>query len=701
MAMEAYVLPILEFMAEKTSFLIPVYQRNYDWTEVHCETLWKNLVKSYKTKCSRPHFFGFIVSDNSDERGNMVIVDGQQRLTTMSILMLAIRNKIKELKSFNPGLVLPDEKAIDSVCWEYNAVQKLKLKLLPKKAEAYECLAFGRNCDAFKKTNIYKNYDYFYNQLTAENINDIYNACKNLQVVSVVLGSKSDTPQSVFESLNATGLDLGESDKVCNYILSGVPYAQQQHLYEKFWKKIEENVALNEATGPNADRTKKYVQAFLHYKLNEPINDKAIYTEFKKYKESSGQDVNDILQDMLYMSDIYGKIKREQIGTVAIDQKIGELLRIAKPEPLMPLFMYIIANYYADKSSISETMNMLHIIETYIVRCGVMGESVKSRDKMLFLNLKIEEEFAKGRARPKILMQLINNISGKKACPSDAILPNGLLYGHWCKKDSKLCEHILKSIEKYSSKMHGVLPKGLRVEYIMPNTLTQTWKKDLGSDWESIHSKYIDTMGNVTLVEYDKKYSREGFVSKKKLASGGFDNSGLFLNEYMRTIDAWNEDHIVNRAKLLASRFFKIWSTQVFDGPKPVEKPNSVVLDNQNIDVIIKNRQPISIELMGRPIYGLDNWRKLYIEIMKQLYSNWVYTQKMQIAFNNGNRAPFRDIISNIDEAPGENRWFQILLPDNVVYFNLNKGSKELVAAIRKWFDYLGISESDLLIYLK
>lgn len=699
--MKADVLSILRFMKDNTSFLIPVYQRNYDWKESHCKRLWADLVKLYKSKDGRPHFFGFIVSDNADMPGNMVIVDGQQRLTTMSILMLAIRNKIKELKSFKPSTNLPDEKEIESLCWEYDAVQKLKLKLLPKKAEVYECLASDKDCSIFKKTNIYKNYNYFYKQLTDKNINDVYKACARLHVVSVVLGNKSDTPQSVFESLNATGLDLSEADKVCNYILSDVPYTQQQYLYEKFWQKIEENAAQNEEAGPDPERTTDYVHAFLNYKINEPILDKAVYAEFKKYKENSVQNVKDILQDMLNMSVIYGKIKKRQIGTIAIDRKIENLFRIAKPEPLMPLFMYIVANYYTDKN-LTETMNMLQIIEAYIVRCGVMGESVKSRDSMLFLNLKIEKDFVNGMARTDSLKHWINEISGKKACPDDAILPNRLLYGNWCKKDSKLCEHVLKSIEQYSSRASGVLPKNLRVEYIMPNTLTNKWKEDLGGDWNSIHSRYVDTIGNVTLVEYDKKYSRNSFSSKKKLEVGGFDSSALFLNEYMQKIDIWNEKHILGRANKLASQFLKIWSMpRLVDNTRPVAEPvTSVVLDNQNIDVIIKNRQPVSIELMGRPIFELNNWRKLYTEIMKQLYSNWAYTKKMQVAFDGGNNAPFRDIISMVDEAPGENRWIQIL-PDNSVYFNLNKGTKEFVTAMRKWFDYLGIDESELLIYLK
>lgn len=413
--MKADVLPILKFMADNVSFLIPVYQRNYDWKEQHCKELWKDLIKLSKTKNGRPHFFGFIVSDVSDVSGNMVIVDGQQRLTTISILMLAMLNKIKELKEFNPRQTLPDEHAIGKICWDYDAVQKLKLKLLPKKAVAYECLAFGKDCSEFDKTNIYKNYNYFYKQLTDKNINDIYNACRGLQVVSVVLGDKSDTPQSVFESLNATGLALSESDKICNYILSGVPYTQQQYLYEKFWEKIEENVTTTRTTEPDSQCTTKYVQAFLHYKLNELVLDKAIYAEFKRYKEHSGQEANEILQDMLNMSAIYGRIKKGQVGNNIIDQKIKELLSIAKSEPLMPLLMYIIANYDADNNRLPETMDMLHVIESYIVRCGVMGESVKSRDSMLFVNKNIDKLFADGISRPDALIQLINKISGKKS----------------------------------------------------------------------------------------------------------------------------------------------------------------------------------------------------------------------------------------------------------------------------------------------
>ena len=234
-ANEKYLIRFLD--SSDTNFVIPVYQRNYDWKKEQCKQLYDDLVNMIKYKY-KSHFFGTIVSIYNDSGRNReyLIIDGQQRITTISILLLAIVNIIKENRLKANGIIkekLTNQYLINQYCEDDD--RKLKLKPIKNDRQAFEKLFY--NEDFIEDSNITSNYKYFYNRIIDGDvsINELFEAIEKLMIVEIELKNGEDDPQLIFESLNSTGLDLTDADKVRNFILMGKSSKVQEKLYNKYF----------------------------------------------------------------------------------------------------------------------------------------------------------------------------------------------------------------------------------------------------------------------------------------------------------------------------------------------------------------------------------------------------------------------------------------------------------------------------------
>lgn len=709
--MKATVQSITNFMDGKnTHFSIPVYQRNYDWSSKdQCKILWEDLCTLASQQDELPHFFGTIVSVRNHATDDLIIIDGQQRLTTVSILLLAILNRIKEFKQFNPDLEFPSEKEIENLCLDFKSKQKLKLKLLRGDMLAYECVAAGRVCDNYTKNKVYQNYKYFYSLLTKDNINEIYNACHKLQVVCILLTDQDDNPQSVFESLNAKGLKLSDADKIRNYILMDFDYETQERLYTEYWEPME----LNAGSGIYPDATTTYIWRFMAYKNNQKTSEKDTYTLFKKYKQDVRLSVENLLKEMWRVSFVYRDIQIKQIkqpNTDNLSKKINAKLSVffdmLKQTTLIPLLIDIIDNYYKEKISENEVVEILQVLESYLIRRGITRMPTSTLNAFLLMNVKVNKFLASepNATYVDVIKHIIYSANNRDACPDDEQVRTNLLGTGLYNNNKQLCRHILESLEKNHSKDCTLTMGDLTIEHIMPQTLNQEWIEHLGPDYNNIHSKYLHTLGNLTLTGYNVPYSNYSFRQKKRL-SNGFDYSPLYLNDYMKTVDVWGENQICERANKLSNDCLNIWPIirPVNIYKQQTQDIKTVALDNTDIVDIIKGGKPKSATLGDNNIDGLNSWKSLYINLINVLFSMPEYNGKMQQAFSYGNQGKFENIIAQTEVNRGEKGeifWEQII-PDNSTYFRINKSAGDFIKAIKIWFDYLGIEESDLLIYLK
>lgn len=692
---------IIEFLeGRKESFLIPVYQRNYDWKEDRCKVLWDDLIGVVSTP--HPHFFGSLVRvRNGDDN---IIIDGQQRLTTVSLLMLAIAHRIEDL-----GLDKPDLKEIMDVFQNGKRQPKIKLKLLREDMQAYECIVANKNdCSQYSKSNIIKNYKFFLKKLDSENIENIFEASKKLIVIDTLLEDGDDNPQAVFESLNDKGEKLKDADKIRNFILINFDYEKQQHLYEEYWAPMEKNAGLS------SDDTTKYIKSFLEYKTNIKMAG-AVYTSFKDFVKNKEKE--DVLAELRSMSVTYKIICHQKVqgdGAEEINERLGMLLNDLKMGTMIPLLLDLIQEYNAQSIPHTDVIEILDILITFVVRCALAGTTNANYAQFFLMNKSIHDLLSKfpGGTYLDIVKYKMVTATAKNQIPNDDTVKENILNLGVYNKNQTVCRYVLVQLEKHLMKQKDpksqrqLNPIPLTIEHIMPQTLSgvngDIWKRDLGDNWDDIHRKYLHTLGNLTLTAYNQNLKNSPF-KKKKQELQSF--APLYLNEYLEHVDTWNEDTIQERGKKLSQLVLRLWPV-----PKPQndymieQNVDSFSLDNNDVSNIVLKRKPRHVDL-GFSEFDVSSWRDLYITVINDLFSNKDYRQKMQNAFDWADKSDrFQGIISNAPQqvrgSSGSVLWEQIL-SECQTYFMTTKSADGICVALRKWCEYLDIDPADVNIFLR
>lgn len=616
LAKEGYIVRFLDGSDKK--FVIPVYQRPYSWKKSNCELLIKDLLDVYN-RGYKSHFFGSIVYVENDIGGcnEYIIIDGQQRITTVSLLLLAIRNYVTDNK-LNIGInankittaYLTDEYA--------NSAKKLKLKLVQGDDDAYDRLI--EKTQPIANNNVTVNYNYFYNDILSSmkdnDIKGLYDAIMKLMIVNISLKpDNGDDPQLIFESLNSTGLDLEEADKIRNYVLMKMPSVQQERIYKNYWEKLEKKVSKEDIN--------KFIRHYLAVKTRELANENKLYFAFKSYREkNSALKIEDILGDVLIYADFYNQIKNAKISDKL--KYLNSIARINKLEvnTVTPLLFDL---FYAKQHSLiteEEMTECVSVIESYIARRIVCGLPTSALNKIFVgMGAEIQRYIDNyGANFVDALKYSILSKTGKSRFPTDHDFAEKFVVYELYNAKPNTRKYFFERLENYNNReriaVEEQIDNGeLTIEHIMPQTLTKEWKESLGDKWELTHSKYSDTVGNLTLTAYNSDYSNLMFIRKKTLPEKGFDYSKLSLNAYIKTCNTWNETQITTRANKLYSWAEKIWQTPTTSfAPDMVEE--WVTLDDE---IDFTNKTVIKINLLGDEI-ACDNITDAYKKVNATLY---------------------------------------------------------------------------------
>ena len=299
--MKGDAVKLVQFLeGSQKRFVIPVYQRNYDWKKENCVQLYNDLVSLIKNKKAN-HFFGSIVSyvQNKD----VIIIDGQQRITTVSLIMIAMMNAIKK------GVLVPEDELLyerlrDTYILDRFRKEERKVRLKPFRndCDAFDRLIFKDEDEYIEDSKVTMNYRYFYDRMVNSKeitLDELYTALESLEIIEILIEpDHGDDPQLIFESLNSTGLDLTESDKIRNFVLMGLPADVQEEFYNNYWSKIEKNCG---------DGLDNFVRDFLTIQTGTIANFKKIYAAFKNY-HSTSDGIECVLQDMTNYSKFYHQI---------------------------------------------------------------------------------------------------------------------------------------------------------------------------------------------------------------------------------------------------------------------------------------------------------------------------------------------------------------------------------------------------------
>ena len=675
-AKEGYIVRFLDGSDKK--FVIPVYQRPYSWKKSNCELLIKDLLEVYK-RGYKSHFFGSIVYVENDIGGcnEYIIIDGQQRITTVSLLLLAIRNYITDNNleiGINTNKIttayLTDEYA--------DSAKKLKLKLVQGDDDAYDRLI--EKTQPIANNNVTVNYNFFYEILTNLSDTDIkglYDAILKLMIVNISLNPHNgDDPQLIFESLNSTGLDLEEADKIRNYVLMKMSSAQQERIYKNYWEKLENKVSKEDIN--------KFIRHYLAVKTRELSNENKLYFAFKSYREkNSTLLIEDILNDILIYADFYNKIKNAKISDKT--HYLNTIARINKLEvnTVTPLLFDL---FYAKNQGLlseDEMSECVSVIESYIARRIICGLPTSALNKIFVgMGAEIQRYIDKnGATFIDALKYSVLSKTGKSRFPTDHDFAEKFIVYELYNAKPNTRKYFFERLENYNNReriaVEEQIDNGeLTIEHVMPQTLTKEWKESLGEKWELIHSKYIDTIGNLTLTAYNSDYSNLMFAKKKTLADKGFDYSKLSLNVYIKTCDTWSETQIAKRAAKLYSWAEKIWQTPVTDFlPDIVEE--WATLDDE---IDFTNKTVIKINLLGDEIV-CDNITDAYKKVNATLY------MLDPVLFANIENNYHSDISCNL-RSP-----FEL---SSTMFIETNLSSQHKINILRELFDSFNLDYQDL-----
>ena len=556
-AKEGLITRLLEGSDKK--FIIPVYQRPYSWKKENCALLFQDLMTTYQKGYDK-HFFGGIVYVANDIGGvkEHIIIDGQQRITTVSILLLAIRNYITDNKietEINTRKItnafLSDEYADDD--------KKLKLKLVQGDDEAYDKLMNGQI--PVEDNFVTANYNYFYNKLedlSADELKGLYDSVMKLEVVNISLELVTgDDPQLIFESLNSTGVSLDEADKIRNFVLMNMKAKEQEKFYKKYWEELEKKV-------PRTD-INKFIRYYLATKTFELANEKKLYFEFKHYKDKNQIETEELLIDILVYADWYNIIKNAKSSAKDYRAVLSRLNKL-EVNSCIPLLFNIMKAHNDDLIDEEQLEKAFLIVENYVVRRTVCGLTTNQLNKVFVaLGAEIKKYMEKDNISYfSAFSYAILVKSGKSRFPNNHDFADKFIGYELYNARPAIKKYFLERLENYGTKeriaVEEQIDNGtLTIEHIMPQSINEDWKQALGENWELTHTKYKDTMGNLTLTAYNSDYSNLPFIKKRDMLDKGFIYSKLDLNKFLKECDEWNEDLIKKRANELYKIAEQIW----------------------------------------------------------------------------------------------------------------------------------------------
>lgn len=552
--MKANPAALTKFLDSSQQFFIPIYQRSYSWTEHQCDQLWNDIVRVAQDEKTPAHFIGSIVYIEKDiyqasDITKLQVIDGQQRLTTFSLLLAALGRALQE----NPdGKHEITKGKIDKYLFnreEEPGPSYYKLALRREDNEAFkDVLDEKKDVAVGRSPNIVNNYKFFQEKISKDGIDLdlLYAGIKKLIIVDVSLESGKDNPQLIFESLNSTGLDLSQADLIRNYILMGLEEKKQERLYEEYWRPIER--AFRHAE--NSNYFDRFMRDYLTIKTGQIPNMDEVYQAFKEHCRP-GQPIDDVISDIHYYAMYFAKLSFAQEPDPELNRHIRNINAL-KVNVAYPFLLDVYADHDKGVISDDDMLEIFAMVESYVFRRSMCDIATNSLNKT-FGHLAGELDKNEYLQSLKAVLCLKG---GYRRFPTDMEFEEGFL-----RKDVyrtlHIRRHLLERLENHHHK-ERVNIDNYTIEHIMPQTLSKEWKDALGPDWERIHEKYLHTAGNLTLTGYNPELSNKQFLEKRDM-EGGFAHSHLSLNDDLRELDHWNEATILARGRLMLKKSVQIW----------------------------------------------------------------------------------------------------------------------------------------------
>lgn len=628
---------IYEILNGNKQFLIPVYQRYYSWDIEQCKRLWNDIVEMQK-KGKAGHFVGSIVNiaEQAMPTGvqKYMIIDGQQRMTTLSLLLLALRDYAIK----NPEDTTINARRIDNMLLknEYESGdERYKLLLTETDRDILMRLVEEKPIPDDTRSKLLDNYKFFAGKIADKELQpaEVYESIGKLQIVNITLDRSVDDAQAIFESLNSTGKELSESDLIRNYVLMGLEPTEQTYVYEHLWRPME-LLFVYETQDSVMDR---FFRDYLTMKITRIPKQDRVYEEFKLYHlNCEFSTIRELCQDLLTYAKYYTDMVFKRSSNPAL-KSLYEDINDLRMEVSYP-FLLKVHNDYAEGIISEDDLKLIIILcISYVFRRSICDIPTNSLNKT-FATLKNEIKPDDYVNSIKAFFVMRNDY---KEFPDDDKFAAAFVSRDIYTMRSR--NFILSHLENYGNKA-PIIIENYTIEHIMPqnSSLSPEWQQMLGAKWREVQKTYLHTIGNLTLTAYNSEMSDHPFMVKMDM-EGGFKESALRLNAYVVKLNEWNEQTIKERAALLADKAKQIWAypdmTAAELAPyQTVEKPaERYSLETYDTNVFTKTL----FEVLDRRIQNLSpdvkrEFKKLYVAY--KLDTNFVdivfQKQRLRISVN-------------------------------------------------------------------
>ncbi len=559
--MKAVDANLLDLLKKATQFVVPIYQRVYSWDLGECEQLWKDIVRAGSSESIGAHFTGSIVYVEKDQ-GNIaqaepaLIIDGQQRTTTVTLLLAAVAAHLDSLPEHQREPVDGFAPRKIRGLWltnEYESGDKFfKLILSQSDKEALKAVVRNDPLPAGNASRVIANYQYFVAKLK-DSKTDLAAVCRGISklvVVDVHLARGVDNPQLVFEAMNSTGKKLSQADLIRNFVLMDLEPSHQTHLYEGYWFPMEQAFK-----GANERRFDEFVRHFLTVRTGTIPRLEDIYDAFKAYADDQaliGVSRGDVVIDLSRSASYFVKMALGQETNPKLATRFLELEQL-KAVVVYPFLLRVYEDYVAEKVDAAGFAQILDAVISYLFRrtiCRVPTNSLRSTFAAL------AGQVIPGKYVESVWGRFLT-LDSYKRFPDDEEFEKHLrdedLYG------LQRAPYFFAKMENNSHK-EPISIGDYTIEHVMPQNekLSQAWQDMLEPDWQDVQSRRLHTLGNLTLTGYNPELSDKPFTEKRDMP-GGFKDSHLQLNKDLAELDTWNEPEIVKRAVRLAQQAVGLW----------------------------------------------------------------------------------------------------------------------------------------------
>jgi uncharacterized protein with ParB-like and HNH nuclease domain/predicted transport protein len=560
--MKASETKLLDLVAKGSQFVIPIYQRTYSWTQAECGQLWDDVIRAGADDDLNAHFIGSIVhvekglSNLTSQEPNLVI-DGQQRLTTVTLLIAALAEALRELpedqrepldgfspkKLRNRYLVNNDEEG----------ERYFKLLLSQTDRDTLKAIVREEPLPKHGSERVESNFAYYRARLAAPGV-DLGAVCRGLAklvVVDIRLDRSHDNPQLIFESMNSTGRKLSQADLIRNFVLMGLEPSTQERFYAQYWRPMENDF------GPAAYEAQfdEFVRHYLTVVTGDIPRLGDIYEAFKTHARAATSDTGSVEPLLSQLRDYAGRYCAVALGQEK-DKRLAagfQDLREIKADVVYPFLLEVYTDYELGTLTTDEVAQVVDLVSSYIFRravCRIPTNSLNTTFATFSKALRKERYVDSVKAH-------FLSMKSYRAFPTDAEFSYALettdLY-HFKRRS-----YFLRHLENHDRKEHVTI-EDYTIEHILPQNenLSPEWQQALGEKWADVQAQYLHTLGNLTLTGYNSEYSDHAFTVKRDM-KGGFKDSPLRLNQGLAQLHTWNADTIRARAERLATAALEIW----------------------------------------------------------------------------------------------------------------------------------------------